>query len=214
VVSDQKLHIEPFDTSRDKMYFIMQQLKQKLPKVIIKGIPSIVRAVISKHERDESRHNLLIEGYGLKDVMRTPGIDFRSTTTNHILETCDVLGIEAARQCIINEIKYTMGSYGMHIDDRHTQLLADEMTFKGQVLGITRFGVSKMKSSTLMLASFEMTTDHLYNSAVQCKRDDIQGVSECIVMGNMVPIGTGLFKVCYDDNTPSVPFKKTPLLFD
>ena len=87
-MSEKKLHIEPYDTSRDKMYFIMQQLKQKLPKVIIKGIPSIVRAVISRHERDESRHNLLIEGYGLKDVMRTPGIDFRSTTTNHILETC------------------------------------------------------------------------------------------------------------------------------
>lgn len=51
--------------------------------------------------------------------MRTPGIDFKHTTTNHILESQQVLGIEAARQCIINEIKYTMGSYGMHIDNRH-----------------------------------------------------------------------------------------------
>ena len=59
-----------------------------------------------------------------------------------------------------------MGSYGIHIDTRHTQLLADEMTFKGLVLGITRFGVSKMKSSTLMLASFEMTTEHLFNAAI------------------------------------------------
>ncbi len=50
-----------------------------------------------------------------------------------------------------------------------------------------------------MLASFEMTTDHLYNSAIQCKKDDIQGVTECIVMGTQVPIGTGMFKVCYDD---------------
>ena len=106
-----------------------------------------------------------------------------------------MLGIEAARQCIIDEIKFTMGSYGIHIDERHSQLLADEMTFKGQVLGITRFGVSKMKSSTLMLASFEMTTDHLYNSAIQCKKDDILGVSECIVMGNQAPIGTGLFRL-------------------
>lgn len=116
--------------------------------------------------------------------MRTPGIDFKHTTTNHILESQQVLGIEAARQCIINEIKYTMGSYGMHIDNRHIQLLADEMTFKGQVYGITRFGVSKMKESTLMLASFEMTTDHLYNSAIQCRKDRVSGVSEGIVMGN------------------------------
>jgi len=68
------------------------------------------------------------------------------------------------------------------------------------VLGITRFGVSKMKSSTLMLASFEMTTDHLYDSAVHCKKDDITGVSECIIMGNMIPLGTGLFKVVYDES--------------
>jgi DNA-directed RNA polymerase III subunit RPC1 len=79
------------------MYFVMQQLKEKLPHVIIKGIPSIVRAVISKQEKDKTRHQLLIEGYGLREVMRTSGIDFRQTTTNHILETCQVLGIEAAR---------------------------------------------------------------------------------------------------------------------
>ena len=65
MVSDDKIHIEPYDYSRDKMYFVMQQLKTKLPHVIIKGYTSIVRAVISKQEKDKSKHNLLIEGYGL-----------------------------------------------------------------------------------------------------------------------------------------------------
>jgi len=74
------------------------------------------------------------------------------------------------------------------------------MTFKGQVYGITRFGVSKMKESTLMLASFEMTTDHLYNSAIQCRKDRVSGVSEGIVMGNQVQIGTGMFKLHYNDD--------------
>jgi DNA-directed RNA polymerase III subunit RPC1 len=73
------------------------------------------------------------------------------------------------------------------------------MTFKGMVLGITRFGVSKMKNSTIMLASFEMTTDHLYESAMHCRKDEIKGVSECIIMGNMIPLGTGLFKVIYNE---------------
>lgn len=88
-----------------------------------------------------------------------------------------------------------MQQHGMQIDPRHIYLLGDIMTFKGQVLGITRFGVSKMKSSTLMLASFECTTDHLYNSAVHCKKDEISGVSECIIMGNMIPVGTGMFSL-------------------
>ncbi len=141
---------------------------------------------------------MLVEGQGLKDVMRVDGVDFRHTKSNHVIETEKVLGIEAARQTIVNEIKYTMQQHGMSIDIRHMNLVADVMTFKGQVLGITRFGVQRMKSSTLMLASFEKTTDHLYDSAVNCKQDDISGVSESIIMGNLIPVGTGLFKLVYD----------------
>jgi len=43
-----KLHIEPYDTSRDRMYFVMQTLKKMLPNVIVKGISTINRAVINK----------------------------------------------------------------------------------------------------------------------------------------------------------------------
>jgi DNA-directed RNA polymerase III subunit RPC1 len=92
-----------------------------------------------------------------------------------------------------------MKSHGMNIDIRHMNIVADVMTFKGQVLGITRFGVQRMKSSTLMLASFEKTTDHLYDSAVACKQDEVSGVSESIIMGNLMPVGTGAFKLVYDD---------------
>jgi DNA-directed RNA polymerase III subunit RPC1 len=81
------------------------------------------------------------------------------------METCEVLGIEAARQTIYNEIQHTMTSHGMSIDPRHVMLLGDVMTYKGEVLGITRFGVQKMKDSVLMLASFEKTTDHLVNTS-------------------------------------------------
>jgi DNA-directed RNA polymerase III subunit RPC1 len=47
-----------------------------LPNVIVKGISSINRAVINKKQNDESKHELLVEGYGLKKVMTTPGVDF------------------------------------------------------------------------------------------------------------------------------------------
>ena len=52
------------------------------------------------------------------------------------------------------------------------------------MLGITRFGVAKMKDSVLMLASFEKTTDHLFDASAFGKKDDITGVSESIIMGN------------------------------
>ncbi|CAM6074480.1 unnamed protein product [Sphagnum tenellum] len=69
--------------------------------------------------------------------MGTPGVDGRHTTSNHVIEAEQTLGIEAARKCIIDEIQCTMASHGMSIDLRHTMLVADVMTYKGEVLGIT-----------------------------------------------------------------------------
>lgn len=75
-----------------------------------------------------------------------------------------------------------MSSHGMTIDHRHVFLLGDIMTSKGEVLGITRFGISKMKDSVLSIASFEKTTDHLFEAALYSKKDAIVGVSEQIIM--------------------------------
>ena len=137
--------------------------------------------------------------------MHTPGVDFGKTKTNHIIEMYETLGIEAARRTIIEEVKFIMERHGMQVDIRHITLLADVMTFKGSVLGINRHGVAKMKNSTLMLASFEQTTDHLYDAAVYSKKDTLAGVSESIITGNMAPLGTGAFKICFDDEAKAQP---------
>ncbi|PSK79929.1 DNA-directed RNA polymerase III subunit RPC1 [Candidozyma auris] len=125
------------------LFFRMQHLKRALPDVVIKGLPNISRAVINI--RDDGKKELLVEGYGLKQVMATDGVVGTKTTTNHILEVYETLGIEAARSSIIGEIDYTMSKHGMSVDPRHIQLLGDVMTYKGEVLGITRFGLSKMR---------------------------------------------------------------------
>lgn len=179
--------------SDENMYLRLQRLKRSLPSVIIQGIPGVQRAVIN--DCNDGSFNLLVEGYGLLEVMSTEGVIGNKTVSNHIIEIAKVLGIEAARTTIASEIQYTMGKHGMTIDARHVALLADTMTSKGEILGITRFGIAKMKDSVLMLASFEKTTDHLFDAAVRGKRDEILGVSECIIMGAPMPIGTGLFKI-------------------
>jgi len=191
------------------VYFVMQALKLALPKVIVQGITTVNRAVINE---DKSSYHLLVEGYGLAEVMGSSGVDGRRTTTNHIVEVEKTLGVEAARTQISSEISYIMSAYGIGIDARHLLLLSDIMTFKGEVLGITRFGVSKMKESVLMLASFEKTTDHLFDAAVHGRTDAIVGVSECIIMGIPIPIGTGLFKLLRKANAPVTrkSFDSTP----
>ncbi|KAJ3415502.1 hypothetical protein HDV05_004704 [Chytridiales sp. JEL 0842] len=175
-------------------YHALQALKRALPKVVVKGIPTVSRAVITR-SAENTDVNLLVEGYGLREVMGTEGIDGTQSKSNHLLENCKTLGIEAGRNTIIDEIVFTMQSHGMTIDRRHVMLLADLMTFKGEILGITRFGIAKMKDSVLMLASFEKTTDHLFEASFYGKKDPIDGVSECIIMGVPMGIGTGLFKL-------------------
>ncbi|KAG9025228.1 hypothetical protein FRB95_010388 [Tulasnella sp. JGI-2019a] len=173
----------------DSKYYQLRALKRALPGVVVKGITTVARAVINILDKNSDRgkagdKELLVEGYGLRQVMTTEGIIGEETTSNHVMEVQTVLGIEAARRKIIDEIQYTMSSHGMSIDPRHVMLLGDVMSYKGEILGITRFGVAKMKDSVLMLASFEKTTDHLFDAAAYGKSDSIAGVSESIIMGN------------------------------
>ena len=199
--------------SHQKIYFIVQALKSALPHVIVQGIPSVSRAVINEEEVNGLKtYYLLVEGYGLAEVMGSPGVDGRSCKSNHILEVQQVLGIEAARLMVASEISYIMAAYGITVDRRHLMLLSDVMSFKGEILGITRFGVAKMRESVLMLASFEKTTDHLFDAAVHSREDSIVGVSECIIMGVPVPVGTGMFKLLLDKEKPKPIIRNKRLL--
>ncbi len=183
---------KPSNTNPTDVFSRMTSLKRALPGIMIKGHSEAQRAII-KTDESTSENTLLVEGYGLKACMGTDGVVASKTRTNSVMETRDVLGIEAARKTIIDEIGLVMGD--MDIDPRHMQLLADVMTSKGEVLGITRFGMAKMRDSVLQLASFEKTPDHLFDAAYYMKTDEIEGVSERIIMGQSMKVGTGAFQV-------------------
>ncbi len=209
-VSDYKVGGLSTGDTANSLFFRMQQLKRALPRVCIKGLPNILRAVINI--REDNKKELLVEGYGLREVMSTDGVVGTRTLTNHVLEVNEVLGIEAARASIIGEIDYTMSKHGMSVDPRHIQLLGDVMTYKGEVLGITRFGLSKMRDSVLQLASFEKTTDHLFDASFYMKNDKIEGVSECIILGQTMSIGTGAFQLVKTSGAPALALR--PTLFE
>jgi DNA-directed RNA polymerase III subunit RPC1 len=201
---------------RGEGYFALQRLKAELPHVIVQGIPSVSRAVITQDEKPAADGSpvfkLLVEGQGLLEVMGTTGVDAANTVSNHIAEVEVTLGIEAARVMIMRELQKTYGSYGIDIDERHLMLLADTMTYKGEVLGITRFGMAKMKESVFMLASFEKTPDHLFDAAVHSRSDKVAGVSECIIMGTPIPVGTGTFKLLHAPDAPPKFERRAPLM--
>ncbi|KAF5727410.1 DNA-directed RNA polymerase III subunit rpc1 isoform X1 [Tripterygium wilfordii] len=219
VLDVYKLEVLPpkAEAGKSGVHFQLHSLKSVLPFINVKGIKSVERAVIAEKEKKKGeeiqRFNVLVEGNGLQDVMGTEGVDGRNTKSNHVIEVQQILGIEAARKCIIDEIKQTMECHGMSIDIRHMMLLADVMTSRGEVLGITRFGVQKMGKSILMLASFERTSDHLFSASVNGRDDKIEGVSECIIMGIPMQIGTGIIKVMQRvDSTPMLTYGSDPIL--
>jgi len=196
------------DSEGAQLRFALTRLASLLPSVLVCGVPNVNRAVIN--DLGASKYNLLVEGYNLLGVMSTVGVRGLECSSNHVDEMQRVLGIEAARATIIREIQHTMEGHGLTIDFRHTSLLADIMCYRGRVLGITRFGVAQMKESVLMLASFEKTADHLFEAAIRGTRDLIQGVSECIIMGTKMPVGTGLFTLLQKSKRHIQPGTKSP----
>ncbi|KPI92105.1 DNA-directed RNA polymerase III subunit RPC1 [Papilio xuthus] len=176
----------------------LQQLARQLPSVVVQGLPKVSRAVIACDDtKSTNRYKLCVEGDGLRDVIATYGVDGTKTTSNNILEVFNTLGIEAAKSTIISEIQAVMAGHGMAVDRRHVELLAAQMTARGEVLGITRYGLARMKESVLNLASFEKTADHLFDAAYYGQRDSIEGVSESIIVGVPAAIGTGCLQLLH-----------------
>ncbi|KAL4995659.1 hypothetical protein BDV10DRAFT_174333 [Aspergillus recurvatus] len=190
--SKEKLSKTEIAATSSDPFLRLKALKRLLPDIQVLGHPQANRAIIRTDDKSDT-NTLLVEGYGLRQCMNTVGIDGLRTRSNNVMETREVLGIEASRSTIIQEISEVMKD--MDIDPRHMQLLADVMTYKGEVLGITRFGLAKMRDSVLQLASFEKTADHLFDAGGAGRTDLIEGVSECIIMGKTVSLGTGAMEV-------------------
>ena len=140
------------------------------------------------------------EGTNLKYILNYIGIDFRRTFSNDIIEVCKVLGIEATRKILIQELKNLMSFDGSYVNYRHLALLVDIMTHKGKLVSITRHGFNKMDVSPIARCTFEETADILYQSAAFGLCDDLKGVSANILVGNVAPIGTGLIDLYLNKN--------------
>ena len=192
-----QVEIKGFDieiTSDEPSYKKLQQIYDVTKNAKIKGVADIKRAVIN---REGSTWTIITEGSNLKEVLKVNGVDAAKVKTNSILEIADVLGIEAARNSIINEAYGTLSEAGLDVDIRHIMLVADLMTNDGYVKAIGRHGISGKKSSVLARAAFEITTPHLLHAAMNGEQDHLEGVTENIIVGQPVTLGTGAVNLIY-----------------
>ena len=179
----------------------LRRLADKVKKHRLKGLSGVGKTIIRK-EGDE--YVIYTEGSNFKQVLKVPGVDPTRTRTNNIHEIAEVLGIEAARNAIIEEITRTMQEQGLEVDVRHIMLVADMMTLDGVVRPIGRHGVVGTKASVLARAAFEITVQHLLQAAERGEVDPLNGVVENVLIGQPVPVGTGIVRLAM-----KLPIKKS-----
>ena len=180
-------------------YRQLLQLVEDLREIVFKGIEEISRVVIRKEELDDTQSGggreefiLYTEGSNLKKVLDIEGVDASRTTCNNIHEIHNNLGIEAAREAIIEETMNTLEEQGLDdVNIRHLMLVADIMTNTGDIESIGRHGISGNKDSVLARAAFEVTVNHLLDAAIHGEVDDLDGVTENVIVGKPIKLGTG-----------------------
>jgi len=189
-VEDEQLRVEvPEEVATISK---LNKIREKIINSKIKGIKGIKRAIIQK-KGDE--YVIMTDGSNLAGVLNVKGVDHRRTITNDIHEIEEVLGIEAARSAIINEIVGVLEDQGLDVDIRHILLVADIMTRTGRVRQVGRHGVSGEKPSVLARAAFEVTVKHLLEGAARGEIDELKGVTENVIVGQIIPLGTGMVEL-------------------
>ena len=167
----------------------LYRLKEKIKKVYISGVKGVTQVLPVKKENE---YVIVTAGTNLKKVLNLEFVDPTRTFSNDIYEIRAVLGIEAARQTIVNEVFKVINAQGLNVDRRHIMLVADAMCVTGVLKGITRYGIVSDKSSVLARASFETPVKHFFHAAMVGEVDKLTSVIENVMLNQPVPVGTGL----------------------
>lgn len=178
--------------SKNNSLSSLYKLKEKIKKVQIAGIKGITQ-VLPLKKNDEFM--IMTAGSNLKDIFKREWCDTSRTTTNDIHQIYGLLGIEAARQAVVNEVFKVIQNQGLNVDIRHIMLVSDTMTSSGVVRGITRYGVVSQKSSILAKASFETPIKHFVAASLIGEVDYLDSIIENVMLNQLIPAGTGLPKL-------------------
>jgi DNA-directed RNA polymerase II subunit RPB1 len=178
-----------------------------LNSIVIRGLPGIkgvtfrkdkqlVESVDGKYEQVE-QYILDTDGSNFIKVMNHPAVDGTKLYSTNVWDVYEVLGVEATRSILFNEINSLFESVGVNY--RHLCLLCDVMTRFGKLMSIDRYGINKNDIGTLAKASFEETEKILLKAALFGEVDPVTGVSANIMMGQPIRGGTAFSQVLMDD---------------
>jgi DNA-directed RNA polymerase beta' subunit len=207
--SNKKTKVNPLDQS-DKIYILKNFQDQLLDGVVLRGVKNIEKVILRKLKNNlvekggayikEDIWVLDTIGSNLLEVLSLDYIDPVRTTSNDIVEIFDVLGIEAARQAIYNELSEVLEFDGSYVNAHHMALLCDRMTFTSKLISIFRHGINNDDIGPIAKASFEETPEMFLKAARHAELDTLRGISANVMCGQEGLFGTAVFQVVLDIN--------------
>jgi DNA-directed RNA polymerase subunit A" len=168
----------------------VRAVRVKIMRSVISGIEGAGKAIVQKNLKTGEFY-IISAGSNIEGMMGIEGIDKSRIYTNDVFAIYRLFGIEAARNAIARELQLTLDEQKISVDLRHLLLIADAMTASGSVKGVGRHGLSGEKKSVFARAAYEETVKHLINAAAFGETDQMRGVTENILVGKQIPIGTG-----------------------
>ena len=192
----------------DEIYLLRNFQDNLLHNIVLRGISSISNALPRKIQnmvtKDDGKYvrkdTWVVDttGTNLIDALGADYIDSTRTYSNDIKEVFDVLGIEAARQVIHNELVEVMEFSGVYINYHHTSLLCDRMTSNQNMVSIFRTGIIEDNIGPIAKATFEVHTEVLLDAARHADFDHMRGVSANVMCGQNGYYGTSAFQLVLD----------------
>ncbi|KAF8306029.1 beta and beta-prime subunits of DNA dependent RNA-polymerase [Clavulina sp. PMI_390] len=170
-------------------------------KTVVHQIANIARCLHVKDEKPTGPQTMMTEGSNFAGIwdfaLANAGdenVELNAIKSNDVYAMLKTYGVEAARLTIVQEIQGIFAVYGIAVDGRHVELIADYMTFDGGYKPFNRKGIST-HSSPLLKASFETTASFLSDATLYGDFDDLSSPSGSIVVGRPARMGTGSFDV-------------------
>ena len=154
----------------------------------MKGVADVERVTIVQQDDEWV---IQTSGSNIAKVFEIDGVDKRNIRTNNVFEIANTLGIEAARNALINELNSTLEDQGLEVDIRYIMLVADLMCSRGYMQQIGRHGIAGTKTSVLARAAFEITVPTIAEAALAGEVEQLKGVTENVIVGGNIPVGTG-----------------------
>ena len=194
----------------DEIYILKNFQDELLDNLILRGIKNIsnilLRKITDSLEETDGNFNkkeiwvLDTVGSNLLKILSLDNIDVNNTVSNNIQEIYRVLGIEAARQSIYNELVEVIEFDSTYINYHHLSILCDRMTCNSTMTSVFRHGINNDNIGPIAKASFEETPEQFLKAARHAELDNMRGVSANIMCGQDGYFGTSSFNVLLNIN--------------